>query len=351
MQYKLETNEAIAIMVNLLCNKFFVLAPLYMKYAAGNAIFIMMVISFIIAFVIWQIYISSLDKNTDLLDLVNNNFVKTFVGGIIIITITIVTTLTLRQYGEGIKVMTLKKTPVFFIIGIFAVAMLIGASCGLRSIGKTSSFFIPIIYILAISLVIATIKPSDLYNFFPVMGKGFIYIAGKSIMMLSMLFEILLLFFMPPLLRNPNDFKRLGKHTFFWTFIGFCIIGGIYGISSLGSNTQSYEPFFRMIKQINLGNFLQRCDSIFLILYCISAFLYLSTMLFFITHIASKSFKINDRKALVTPIGLIITTAASVNIIEQYMYEIVGKANYFLWIAAFILPATILFFYKLRSKA
>ena len=349
-EYKLETKEAIALMVNLLCNKLFVLAPFYLKQIAGNTALIVTATFYLVAFTLWSICSKMNDIDKDLLDITTNHILRKFLGSIIALSITVVTILTPRQYAEGIKVMALQNTPINLIIVVFGVAMLSGAFLGLKSIGKTNGFFVPLIFIVTLILVFATFKRKDLVNLFPVFGNGFGNIATSSIIMLSMLFEVTILFMLPSVLKAPGDFQKIGRYTFLWSGICFISVGGIYSISSPGhQSVQSYEPFFRLIKQIEFGNFLQRFDSFFLILYCISAFLYLSAMLYFGANIFAKTFDIKKSKRLILPIGLIISFTSAVNFLEEYMFYIVGKSNYILWIIAFAIPLTILLISKLRS--
>lgn len=328
-------------MVNLLCNKLFVLAPVYLKNSAENAVPIMTVSLFLVTFIELQLISRLSEYNFDLLDLISSKTLKLIVGTVIITAIATVTILTLRQYCEGIKVMALPKSPIYFIVGFFTVAMIIGTLCGLNSIGKVCSFFVPIIYFVAIILTLATFNKNDVYNLFPVFGRGISVVFSQSILMLSMLFELIILFFLPPLLKYPEDFKKIGNLTVIWSFLCFFVIGSIYAISSV-SQSENYEPFFRLIKQIEFGNFLQRFDSVFLILYCISALLYLSSMLFFLTHITAKLFEIKKMNELIIPVGLIIASAATVNILEEYMFNILENTNYVLWIIAFVLPPMII---------
>lgn len=326
-------------MTNLLCNKLFVLAPYYLKLTSGNSAFIAILLFYVVAFVLFRLCINLYPQKKDLLDVTQYKSQRLIIGVIVSLAFCIVTTLTLRQFSEGIKVMTMRKSPVSFIGGIFGFAMIFGATCGIKSIAKTNNFFVPFIYAAAILLTLATINKNDLLGIFPIFGYGLNVIIPKGFIILSMLFETIVFFILPPNLYEPNDIKKIGNYSFLFSLVIFITIGGIYCIiTPPSSNFESYEPFFRLIKQIELGNFLQRFDSLFLILYCLSAFLYLSTSLYFSTYIFTKTFKLSETKFLVAPIGTLIICCSFINYLQEYMFNVIEKIYYILWIIAFIIP-------------
>ena len=64
-----------------------------------------------------------------------------------------------------------------------------------------------------------------------------------------------------------------------WSYACFLIIGVVCSITLSNTGSINGEPFFRMIRLAHLGTKSANFDSVFLILYCISAYLYLSSML------------------------------------------------------------------------
>ena len=319
---KLSSKEAIAIITNLLCAKTFLMVPFYFKRIAESGSLIAVIYIFLLAFTFLLIYF-----------LTNKlKFKGKFLYPFISIVMLIITSINLFEYSMTISSLFFKTTPLIAIFFLFFIAMIFGAY---PHIGKLNLFFTPIIYTVAFFMLIFTFSKGNYYYLFPILGKGFYSVFSDCFFMLSSLFELVVLFFIPDLLKNKKDFKRVTFFSLFYSMIIFVVITAACLVTvhtDLPENC--FSPLFLILRQIKIGTYFQHPDTAFLIIYFISAFLYLSSMLFWASHIFSLSSRKLSKKMFLIPFGIIVLLLS----FKGYMFiELSETLNKFLWLFPFVI--------------
>lgn len=99
------------------------------------------------------------------------------------------------------------------------------------------------------------------------------------------------------------------------------------------SNNEPINSLFLLSRQIELGNFLQRVDALFIFLWIFVIFTYLSFIIFLINRIMKKLIPVSNEKmlsflscSLLFTISLIPVNIAQIHFIEDtlYRYLIIG---------------------------
>ena len=314
----LKSREAIALSVNLICAKTFLMVPVFFKRLAESGSLILVAYIFALAFIFMFVYLFT-----------GKTKIPRILLPLIAISIILVCSVNLFEYSRTVSALYFKSTPLFVIFLFFAVAMAVG---GYSHIGKLNLFFVPIIYITVFIMLFFTFSDGNYYYLFPIMGKGFKTVFGDGFFMLSSLFEAVVLFFIPDILENKKDTKKVTAYTLIFSFLIYLIITAACLITvhtDLPENC--FSPLFLILRQIKIGTYFQHPDTAFLIIYFISAFLYLSGMLFFLCNIWGKM----SKKVLYLPVSLLIFIIA---LNGEKLMPLTIYLNKILWIFPFVLP-------------
>lgn len=318
----LKSKEAVAILVNLICAKTFLMVPVYFKRLTESGSLLTVLFIFGIASAFLLIFLLS-----------GKISIPKILFPVISLVMVLVCSINLFEYSRTVSSLFFRTTPVFLIVLFFTVATVSGAYA---DIGKLNLFFVPIIYATVFIMLIFTFSDGNYYYLFPVMGKGADYVFSDGFFMLSSLFELVVLFFIPNMLENKRDIKRVTAFTLIFSFVIYLIItaGCLITVhTSLPENC--FSPLFLILRQIKIGTYFQHPDTAFLIIYFLSAFLYLSTMVYFAAHILSKTCRKLSKKVFFIPFGIIIFT---LGLNGEMLMPLTSFLNKCLWIVPFILP-------------
>ncbi len=328
--YKINTFEATALFVNLICNKFFLFSPEYFRAASNSGSGLMIVVMFILMFLVWSFYTRRNFKNA--------SFGK--IGSIFLIILFIVSiALTLRQYTETVKVISLAESSLYFIEGIFITAMITGAYFGLKGICKAHTFFIPGIFTIMLVLILCASKSLDFYMLTPVLGNGSGSIVSEGFFLLSTFLEFTLFFLIKPYMNDEKSFKRAGNLTLLFSFLIILTITlGYIASFSENASTEKYPPVFQIIRLIDSGTYFQRFDSLFLIAFSLSAYLYLGAMLFFVWLLFKSAFDIESKTPIVMPFAFVIISVSFINVLSDAVTDSFKTVNMFLWAIPVLFP-------------
>ncbi len=322
--------EVSLLFINLICNKFFLFAPEYFRVVSQSGTALMIAVMFIFMFAVWFFY--------NKVNFSRKSFGK-ISGSILVIIYTISLALTLRQYTETVKVISLTDSSLYFVEAIFVTAMIFGALSGFRALCKAHVIFIPAIFITTSVLILCAAKNLDFYLLVPVFGNGISNIVTQAFFLISTFLEFTLLFLVKPYMKDDASFTKAGNIILTLSFIIITIVTLSYTASFFGdASTEKYPPVFQIIRLINSGTYFQRFDSLFLIAFSLSAYLYLGAMLYFISLIFTNAFKIQKSKATLIPFGFIIVSVSFINILSSFITQSLKTANFFLWTLPVLFP-------------
>lgn len=247
--------------------------------------------------------------------------------------------LTLRQYTETVKVISLTQASLYFIEGIFIIAMITGAYSGIKGICKAHIFYAPLIFAVMLILIVSASGKLDFYMLTPVFGNGIQSIATNALFLLSTFLEFTLFFTLKPFSKDEKSFIRAGNLTLLISFAVIMIITLCY-IASFSENAsvEKYPPVFQIIRLINSGAYFQRFDSLFLIAFSLSAYLYLGAMLFLIWHLFKNAFEIEGKNAVLMPFAFIIISTSFINALSDVITASIKHVDVFLWAIPVLMP-------------
>lgn len=317
---KLSNTEAIALFVNLFCAKLFLITPKDFTDLLGPGAILFIIVMYLITFLLYWFYTS---KN------ISKIFCSKMFLTVLSFVLIIYGAIILSRFVYFTKTVWFLRSPLAFITLVFGACMMIASKNSLKTLGKINGFFVPILYLLVIVLIGTSIKAFDLTFLTPILGKGFPTMAKASIFLLSSMFEFVLLLFLPEITNKfdkKTGFSVLGISLFLYLVV-------IFAYLLVGANSKNL-PLLYVIQ----SGLLSKSDSLFLIIYAISGFLYLSSIVHFSAMFFCSAYEIKDSKAVVYPVSLIIISLSGITFFNPKAQLFLKGLSSFLWVIPFLLP-------------
>ena len=232
-------------------------------------------------------------------------------------------------------------TDLIFIISVFVISIPITCSLKGNSIFKANLSVVPIVVLSVIFLFVANTKYFHYHNIFPILGNGLNATFGIGITNLFAFGGIAILYFLPPMLKNEQQLKKVSMISVIISAIHFFLtIATILFMFSSDSFTNELMPLYSSVRYIEFGTFFQRLDSIFLLIWILSFFCYLGIMFNLCTNIFNKITSLKSDKLIPYPFALLVLGCSLLpknesvtNFLEgtvyRYMFLIFPIAIYF----------------------
>ena len=251
-------------------------------------------------------------------------------GIIFLIQFMYITHVVLRQFAEDIKVISLTSTPVSIVILLFSIGMIVGAYLGLEAISRLHVLAIPLLAAAFTLILLFNIPRYDISRLSPWLGLGVKAILQKGIINLSYFSELIALFFLMPFLKKKNSFAEIGRYGIFFSGLFLVLSSLCYlMVYQYPTSTEFFLPMYQLARTIKIGRFFSRIEAAFILIWASSAFLYLSSSLYFITYIFQRTFNLKYRKPLIVPFIILIFTLSllpenlySTLRVEMHIYRI-----------------------------
>lgn len=309
---KITTKEAIFLIVSVLIAHTILSLPNDLLLETKSSILLNIIYITILA-ILFVLLICKLFKafpSCDILDVskfLGGTTLKSIVGITFILYFLITSAVLLRNFCESLITIYYPRTNVLFLILLFIIAITVTNKFKFDSCLKANLLIVPIVLISIIFLFVANVTHFTPERVFPILGKGFF---NTFILGISNIFSfsgIVFIYFLPPLLRKPEAFKKIS--------IISVILSGIYLLLvisillfmfSVFVNINEIMPIFTAARFIEFGTFFQRLESVFLLIWTLSFICYLSIVLKFSTIVFQKIAKLKNRKAIIYPTSLFL---------------------------------------------
>lgn len=309
---KIGTVEAIMLILTIIVTHTILSMPRELLVSTKSATIINLIfVSIIAIFISYLIY--RLLKNfpgsdiIDISELLGGKTFKTIVGIIFISYFLISSGILLRNFCESLKIIYYPMTNIIFIILLFVVAVCAANRLDFNASLKTNLVIIPFVLLSMIFLFFANMNKFVPERIFPILGEGFFNTFIIGIGNISSFGGIAYLYFLPPLLKEPEKMKKIALIS-----IGISAIYLILCVSTLlfmfsfFINTNEITPLYNATRYIEFGSFFQRLESLFLLIWILAFACYLSIVIKFSMHIFKKITNIETKKPLIDIFGLLI---------------------------------------------
>lgn len=217
----------------------------------------------------------------------------------------------LRNFCEGLKVIYYPMTNIVFILLMFIVAVCIANRLDFNATLKTNLLILPLVLAGMLFLFFANTKNFAPQRIFPILGHGITQTFATGLLNLSAFGGIAYLYFLPPLLKEPKNFKKITLISVGVTaiYLLLCVSTILFMFSSF-INSNEISPLYNATRYIEFGSFFQRLESVFLLFWMLAFACYLSIVTKFSMNIFKKITCISTKKPLINIFGLIIFAVA-----------------------------------------
>lgn len=200
---------------------------------------------------------------------------------------------------------------------------------GPKTVIKCNLIIVPSIVIILIVLFLISSNNFVIERIFPVFGYGLknLFLNGsKNLYAFS---SISFLFFIMPLLKNYKSFSKIS----YWyialsSLFVFLTITALILIFPIEIAAGSNVPIYMQMRQITIGNFIQRTDAFFVLIWILTILSYLSIILAFILLIFKKITNINNQTAvsncflsILLGVSLLYTNIVQIRSLQSTTYK------------------------------
>jgi len=261
----------------------------------------------------------------------------------------------LYEWSAFLTTIIIPETPVLFILAFVLPFCAYAVIKGIEVIGRLAEFFAPFIFFGLIIIFLLLTKDMDLRVFTPFMEKGLMPILFGALVISLRTSEILVLAMLLPYLKEKKEKVKFVLISFYSTVAFFWIMCAITVLATLGIDlTRTLQfSYFEAVRLINIGDFIERIESIHLSVWIISGFLRVTLYYYVIVMGISQIFNFKSYKPLVLctltillPVSLILqSNIAELNTFLSYKIEPLYNLFFVL-----IIPSLLLFVAVIRKQ-
>lgn len=216
----------------------------------------------------------------------------------------------LKIYSETLSSLTLTTSPIWFLSGFIIVCMIFCAYSHIRGLfGVCTSFGIFILALFSLILIL-DLPHYDVTNIFPILGNGAdeILMGVKGISVFNDMFFI---YYLSSGFKEKNSVKKAGITVLSVTSLATLISTLCYTFAvPYPLSKKFYMPIFQISSDITADVVIQRAEALFLVMWILSIFIYMSAHFYFLTETYRNSFLSSDRKGII-PISIVIIISLS----------------------------------------
>ncbi len=337
--FKLKKYQAIALIIIIMINKLILNVPFYIVDLVGNGAIVNIIYISIIDLIGLLVIIKLFEKfdGKDILDIsefVGTSKLKAIVGLLSIILLFSVAFITIIDFSNVLHTIYFSSFPLIYILIFFIIGILIANLINFRAISNIISLIAPFAIISILITFFARIGDFDITNLTPVLGENYHTTFVMGLLNTFAMYFIVYIYFLKPLLQNQTEFKKISIISYIISVI--MILLTVVPILTLFNTADGNEPInslFLLARQIEFGNFIQRVDAIFIMLWILSIYAYLSFVIFLINRIIKKIINISNEKmltfstcSLLFGLALIPLNMSHIHFIEDtvYRYMVIG---------------------------
>lgn len=216
--------------------------------------------------------------------------------------------LIIREFAEFIIVVNLPETPLSFIViimGIFCIWIVKG---GIEVVGRYATFVMPLLIIAIVMVSLLLIPKMDFNNIRPVLYNGISPVLNSATTVFAFPFAEIVLFII--VFNSLKTKTKIFKMHILNIIIAGCIMI-FYNIREnmiLGNKLVSYLyfPSYSVTRLVNIKNFIDRIEVTVGAAMLIGIFIKASICLYVASIGFAKTFKIENYRQIVAPIGLLM---------------------------------------------
>jgi len=238
----------------------------------------------------------------------------------------------------------LYRTPIWVISLVFIVPRAYSLFKGINAVSRTSLLLFYVVIVIIIFIILGISSGVELQNLRPMFTTDGTSIIHGALILVA--YNVLPLFF---LLIIPKD-KLTGysrKKTLLFYFIAMLsLVNAAFmtiGIFGLDLSLLYEYPEFHLLKKVQVGNFIDRVESILSMEWILALFVLIMVAIYFISRTFEQTFKAKEKTNNIFKVIICLV----ILIVNQFIFNTNGSANDFFKDDMLIIMFTIFFFIPL----
>ena len=250
------------------------------------------------------------------------------------------------------KLFILRNLVSFIYYYSFLHGLLICNKLGLNSIISCIKIILPLTLITLIFSNIGLINDFDLSNFTPILGKDLKTTFFKGITNIFSFNIFVYFYFINKFFKEPKEFNFVIKRSYIISFILLLITTiPILNLYTNTNNSESINYLYLISRNITFGNFINRVDAIFILVWIFLILTYGSISIYMIRHLLQKLFNIQKEQELSYISIFLITIICILPLnISNFTFLINTIYKYAVIIIGFMYPLSILILANFKYK-
>lgn len=349
--------DIFAFVLTLLISKILTITPTnFIKNASTASPIVFIIFSFIIFLIYGYILKTILRKEYDFFTLIKNtysNLTCKIICIVFYIYFFINSALFTLNIALQLKVMTYILSPLYSIGIYILVGAFLGSYKGFNSLFKIISYIFPLLIMYILLIFLLGLNFMDIYNFLPILGKGFKESILYNIPSFSM-FSPLLLFLFFTKNNSDSDYIR-NKVLFKKIIISFCIIMILTFIVFL--NTMPLKLIAtRLILLFDINRMLsqlpssQKLEPVLILVYSILSFIYVAFAVLCACMSFEKANITKDYKTYILPSLIVMGLSTFIPITMNTIYKFTNVFSYITIFICIVFPLFTVIKYNLKER-
>ena len=269
------------------------------------------------------------DDIIDISEKVGGNVLKFIISLIFILFFILLILIALSDFSYLLKCIYFQNAPLTFILAFFILATLFANLTGFNSIKKICTIFTPILIFSFLIIFLKSLPNIALEDFTPILGYNYKATFQTGLLNLFFFNFLILYLFIMPLLKRKNDIKKIMFTSFSINiFILIITILSLIAIFTAHIHSTNINSLYFLTRSIELSTFIEQVDAIYIFIWILSLFIYMSILLFLITHILNKLFHFKDYKqtsysllSIIIGLALIFTDLSQITFLEETLFK------------------------------
>ncbi len=238
----------------------------------------------------------------DISEYLGGSILKNIFGFIFIIYFLVTSSILVREFAEGLKVVYYPMTAIIYVLCFFVLSAFISSTLKFSSTIKTNLIVTTFVFCSILFLFIGNFSKYSFQRIFPILGKGFCNTFVIGLNNIYAFEGIVFLYFLPPLLKKPEQFKKIAIYSiiFHIIYLILAIASVIFMFSSVGE-PNDIMPLYSAARFLQFNSFFERLESLLLLIWIMSFGCYLNIYIKFAIMIFKKISKVKYTNSLVAP--------------------------------------------------
>lgn len=305
MNYKkICANEAIALIVIVMINQVLLGSAKEIIIDTASSAWIhtifISIIAIILAFIISKLF--SKFVNLDIIDIsefLGNKVLKVFVCMVLIGFFILSGALILNYISSCLSIIYLSNINILFIMLILLIGAVVVAKKDMYVIARSNLIVLYLMLVPMAILFIVTSLGMRFDGLFPIFGYGFKETFLSNTTNLYAFSGLIYLFLITPFLNDTTKYKKISVISIILSslYLLFTVISLLLSFP-FSSITDDLMSIYLLSRIMSFGTFFERLDVIYVFLWILSSFSYLSIIFFFLTNTFQKMTKIKHRTGI-----------------------------------------------------